>query len=269
MSEAEPETKRCLNCGEPVSGNFCSACGQESHTVLVPVGELLRDVADELFKLDSRLFRTLRALLFRPGFLTSEYVQGRRVRYIAPFKLYFTLVALYLIFHSLFMLARPSAQPAGERLAGVYAMMVSTVVGPERAERVNPGLARVAHTIADKQDLIELLLIPVAALVLKLFYLGSRRLYVEHLVFCVHVSAFWFLLVILRDFAALLIPWIGVLELALLLAYLVLALRAVYQSSLWLCLGIVAVLSAGYLFFVVSFALIPPLIAMIVALAGR
>jgi hypothetical protein len=78
----------CLNCGDTTTGRFCPTCGQRKAEVLVSVRALLADVLEDQLVLNRALPRTIGALLFRPGFLTSEYVRGRIVRYIAPFRLY-------------------------------------------------------------------------------------------------------------------------------------------------------------------------------------
>jgi hypothetical protein len=78
----------CLNCGDTTPGRFCPTCGQRKTEVLVSVRTLLADVLEDQLVLNRALPRTLGALLFRPGFLTEEYVRGRIVRYIAPFRLY-------------------------------------------------------------------------------------------------------------------------------------------------------------------------------------
>lgn len=78
----------CLNCGDSTPGRFCPTCGQRKAEVLVSVHALLADVLEDQLVLNRALPRTLGALLFRPGFLTEEYVRGRIVRYIAPFRLY-------------------------------------------------------------------------------------------------------------------------------------------------------------------------------------
>src|SRR5690349_15288150 len=91
----------CLNCGEPVPLNFCPRCGQENVQMVVPVKHLFGDIIDELFKLDSRLFRSLKYLITRPGFLTNEYIAGRRARYVAPFRFYFIVSAVWFLLSSL------------------------------------------------------------------------------------------------------------------------------------------------------------------------
>src|SRR5438876_9588744 len=101
VTQAAPQTEHCRNCGEPISLQFCPRCGQEKTPRIVPVSHLFRDVVDEFFKFDSKLLATLKPLLLRPGFLTCEYIAGRRVRYIAPFRLYFVITALWFLVFSL------------------------------------------------------------------------------------------------------------------------------------------------------------------------
>jgi hypothetical protein len=88
------EGLHCANCGMPMQGEFCHACGQSMHSVLKPVHGMLEEAAETLLHIDGRIVHTLPPLLIKPGFLTLEYFSGRRVRYIAPFRLMFVLCLL-------------------------------------------------------------------------------------------------------------------------------------------------------------------------------
>ena len=96
---ASPGTK-CLNCGAPLAGQYCGQCGQRATSRLISVVELLRDAFGDLFELDSRLWRTLLPLLAKPGQLTLDYLEGRRARYMPPFRMYlvFSLVFFLVAF---------------------------------------------------------------------------------------------------------------------------------------------------------------------------
>jgi hypothetical protein len=89
--EVQANTPNCRNCGAKLSGKFCSHCGQnESNTDLRFVdlmGELFRD----FLAWDSGVWRTLAPLLFRPGFLTAEFLSGRKARYLPPLRLYLVI----------------------------------------------------------------------------------------------------------------------------------------------------------------------------------
>jgi len=85
----------CANCGTLLHGQYCSECGQRARVRMITFWELVRDAGDLLASLDSRLWRTLGLLFFRPGRLTLDYLQGRRARYVAPLRLF---IASSLIF---------------------------------------------------------------------------------------------------------------------------------------------------------------------------
>lgn len=89
-----PPAKACGNCGAPLHGPFCYACGQPEKGMVRHLASVLSDVADTIFNVDSRIFRSIPALYFRPGFLTREYFAGRRTRYVTPFRLFFFLCVI-------------------------------------------------------------------------------------------------------------------------------------------------------------------------------
>ncbi|MEY2113754.1 MULTISPECIES: DUF3667 domain-containing protein [Rhodanobacter] len=85
------EDLHCADCGVAMQGGFCHACGPSIHRVLKPMRHMAVEVVETLLRIDSRILRTLPALFLKPGFLTLEYFAGRRMRYIAPFRLMFVL----------------------------------------------------------------------------------------------------------------------------------------------------------------------------------
>ena len=85
------KTHPCANCGAPMHGPYCYACGQPEKGMIRQLASVMSDVLDTVFNIDSRVFRSLVPLYFRPGYLTIEYFAGRRVRYVTPFRLFFFL----------------------------------------------------------------------------------------------------------------------------------------------------------------------------------
>jgi hypothetical protein len=83
------EEPRCPNCREPLLGEFCYACGQPKKGFIRHLSGIIGDFLDTVFNIDSRTLRTVFPLFFRPGFLSLEYFEGRRVRYVTPLRLYF------------------------------------------------------------------------------------------------------------------------------------------------------------------------------------
>ena len=98
-ADATPVQAQCANCGKPLLGPHCYSCGQPVKGMVRHLSSILADAADTILNIDSRIFRTLPALYLRPGFLTTEYFAGRRVRYVTPFRLYFflSIAAFFLI----------------------------------------------------------------------------------------------------------------------------------------------------------------------------
>ena len=92
----------CENCHAKVDGAFCSQCGQSVTSTLQYFWSVLLHLLDDIFSFDSRAARTLKPLLLKPGFLTNEYIQGRRVHYVPPLKLYLFISIIFFISFSFF-----------------------------------------------------------------------------------------------------------------------------------------------------------------------
>lgn len=98
LSELSPgDEAACLNCGTQLKGQYCGHCGQRSRGRMISIWELLRDAFGDLFEFDSRLWRTLVPLLARPGQLTRDYLEGRRARYMPPFRTYLVLSVIFFV----------------------------------------------------------------------------------------------------------------------------------------------------------------------------
>lgn len=81
---------QCPNCGsdmDPQVG-FCPSCGQKNTDGRITFRELLEDLFEAIFNIDSRVFRTMSGLI-RPGSLTIDYFKGRQKRYVNPLRLFF------------------------------------------------------------------------------------------------------------------------------------------------------------------------------------
>ena len=91
-------THSCPNCGDGRSGRYCSQCGQNDRDYNSAVGPMLWELVREAFEVDSRVFRTLKLLLFKPGSLSVEFARNRRAGYMSPVRLYlFTSFAFFLV----------------------------------------------------------------------------------------------------------------------------------------------------------------------------
>ncbi|MFC7048998.1 DUF3667 domain-containing protein [Emcibacter nanhaiensis] len=94
---AYEEYKSCENCHTRLYGKFCASCGQKDVNFLRPVWMLLEDALGDLFSFDSRFYRTLHPLMFRPGYITREYLKGKRARFVPPFRQYLVISLLFFL----------------------------------------------------------------------------------------------------------------------------------------------------------------------------
>jgi len=95
---------KCLNCENDISedDNFCSRCGQVNDLKKVSLKQYLSAYFDDFFSFDSRLLNTIVALIFKPGHVSKNYVAGKRMSYMNPFKLYIQITILFFLIIGLF-----------------------------------------------------------------------------------------------------------------------------------------------------------------------
>lgn len=249
----------CPNCDTWVDDEFCPHCGQRNATRLVSVRRFVRDALEDQFSLNGTLPRTLGALLFRPGRLTADYVDGRIARYIPPLKLY--LLASVVFFVAVWSIAdadviwrrvepqvraaeAENARVGGEKVRNVD-FQIDTVGAPaitrplvrrilRRQDELNEMTPReslramfeAAQRTAPK---VAFLLVPVFAAFLKLLYLRRKRLYAEHFVFALHFHAFVFLTA-----AVMILAWnplVSAVHSLAVVVYLLLAMKRVYAQG--------------------------------------
>ena len=80
----------CLNCNTPLQEGweFCPNCGQKNEDLKLPITHVLEELAEGIWHFDSKLWATLKAIVTRPGKITADCLDGRRVRYVPPIRLY-------------------------------------------------------------------------------------------------------------------------------------------------------------------------------------
>lgn len=104
MSHApERKEKDCLNCGTIIHGRFCHVCGQENLEPKESFWHLVTHFFNDITHFDGKFFTSVKDLLFKPGFLSKEYIKGRRASYLNPVRMYiFTSAIFFLLFFSFF-----------------------------------------------------------------------------------------------------------------------------------------------------------------------
>ncbi|MBC7874116.1 MAG: DUF3667 domain-containing protein [Ferruginibacter sp.] len=99
----ERKEKDCLNCGTIVQGHYCQNCGQENVVPKETFWHMVTHFFYDITHFDSNFFHTIHRLILKPGFLSREYMAGRRASYLHPVKMYvFTSAIFFLLFFSFF-----------------------------------------------------------------------------------------------------------------------------------------------------------------------
>ena len=221
----------CANCGVTLYGRYCADCGQRRESAPPTVGHLVAETFETLTHADSRLWRTLRALLTRPGTVTIDYFAGRRARHLPPLRLY--IVASVTCFLLLALLPSRGPQADGKTVIGgpqTGAALAIDAGETECAKLAVTGLsdsmeAALQSRLRDAclrvvrdggKGLGEaflrglpkamFVLLPLFALLPLAFYWRPRRLYVEHLVLLVHNHSALFIALSAQQILALVLP---------------------------------------------------------------
>lgn len=106
----------CLNCGATVQGRYCHICGQENMEPKETFWHMFTHFFYDITHFDGSFFVTLKDLLFKPGFLSREYMLGRRKKYLHPVRMYvFTSAVFFLVFFSLFQVSENDISVVGAR----------------------------------------------------------------------------------------------------------------------------------------------------------
>lgn len=264
MAHAIRKENNCLNCGHIVEGRYCTHCGQENIEPRERFSELAGHFAADLLHFDTQFFSTIRYLLFKPGYLTQEYIKGRRKAYLHPIRMYLFVSVLYFFLASVIPLHRAShfigeinasskslpkekglvsyssirqydsAQqqlPAEERDPRMVQLLVHRLI--ELQQKYGKHTAEVLREkYVHHFPQVMFFLLPMFALLLELHYSRKKFYFSDHVIFSLHFHIFYFFLSTIELILQYLLheDYFSILGLLVWL-YLILALRRVYQNG--------------------------------------
>jgi len=248
------------------------------------------DLITGFLSVDSRFANSMPALLFKPGFLTIQYIQGKRNRYLDPIRMFITIVVVYFILpFSGDGVKLNEKQNTGTEI--IDSVMTATNRQPKSSADSTKGKdnesdleidaadyprikTMVKNGITDTDVVLDSLgkqktfwnrfwyselikfaasdfnefkeylfsklpwiifmLMPVFAILLKLFYIRNNTLYIDHLIFAFHLHSFIFLMgciyILITEYT-MAEPLVAVFW--IIIAYTLTALKRVYRQS-WL-----------------------------------
>jgi hypothetical protein len=208
IPEAKPPA-HCKNCGAVLSGRFCVSCSQAADVHVPTTRELIHEFMEGLTHSDSRLWRTLITLWFKPGRLTQEFIAGRRVAYLPPFRLYLIVSIAFFLLASFAHIRQievirfddPSAPRTPQRITSCDDVNFMTFAQhPGWNQRIRHACEAIVRDNGNNWEHLAIgtmpkamfLFLPLIAFLHMLLYWRPRHRYAEHLLFFVHVHAFYF-----------------------------------------------------------------------------
>jgi hypothetical protein len=180
----------CKSCGNNHQENYCPACGEKAfNPKQLSVNHFIEDSFESFIHFDTKFFRTIKTLISKPGQLSVDYVEGRRIKYMKPIQLFLVVNLIYFII----MIAN----------ANIYGISLYNYINYKpftnynTAQLVNEKLALTKLSLAeytqlfnerivsDSKELIFLFVL-VYAIIFGIFLFWKRKYLVEHLIFATH-----------------------------------------------------------------------------------
>lgn len=273
----------CPNCGTQLTEemNYCHNCGQENHIRRATMKLLANDFFSSYFSVDSKLFRSLRYLLFSPSFLSLEYLNGKIEAYLRPIRLYIFISFTFFLLLGITSSSSPSddmtikkdgvevnldgeldkaisekdslvSKKAKETLAESKNNTKDFSLFDEAEEKELSEFEasmneKVKKIFSDKREMniflnymrsklpiLLFVIIPVLALLLFVFFYKKNYYYIDHLVFAMHLQAFFFVLLIISEIIDLIfnVELMGI-SVLILLVYGFIAARRFYKRKVF------------------------------------
>jgi hypothetical protein len=250
----------CPNCGHQLHDEpFCSQCGQQNHDLRVPFKHLLGELLESTLHLNSKSFKTIVALLLKPGFLTMQFNAGKRRSYVPPLRLYILLSFIFFFilavrpkeasknessnqweftFYSI-----PSPKFTGLSDKEVDSLLVASDIDTtafnkymaRQVRRMMNNPTEFRNALGKNISYMMFALMPLSAFFIFLLHKKSTRYYLDCLIFSIHYHSLLFILLILFIIVNM-ITDAGIISIVVLiysLAYLFLSLKKVYSQNLF------------------------------------
>src|SRR5436190_10873829 len=149
-SPEQPLT-HCENCGAPLTGEFCSKCGQHAIDYRRSLFRVVIDAADSFLNWDTKFLKSIGLLLIRPWKLTNDFNAGRRARYVHPLRLYLLAsIAFFLLARTINLNTTNPIQLTNEdrtELASGLGKLTGpdSILTPEQREKIDAARTKIGQ----------------------------------------------------------------------------------------------------------------------------
>jgi len=244
----------CKNCNAPINGTFCQSCGQKLiDSEDRSLSKLLAELISNLFFFDGRFWISLRYLMFKPGKMTTEFVDGKRKRFLPP-------ISLFLLVNLIYFIVSPTSDYSlslYEQLNMQFYSDYTVQLIDHKVEESGMSYHQIESLYNKKSlgfaKLFMILNIPLIAIILYLFNFRNRKFFFDSLIFSCHFFAFFLIMTMLMHLIDWLIDasWEGIFVQAVFvitILYAILAVREFYQKKWYfylpmglVCFGSIAI----------------------------
>ena len=214
----------CKNCQTPLKpeNNYCPNCSQSRLSLTQPFTKTVSQALHELLDIDGRLANTIKKLMFSPGYLSKEFIEGRRVSYTPPLRMY---LVISLLFFVMIPLIQSSINHQGRVQVAIFLFPTGTI---------------------ETLPKLMFFMLPVYAAMIKVFY--KQSFYAANLIFSLHLHSFIYLMLMIifpmdkYESKFEFLSWLQYPFIAYFTYYPLIALKVMYEKS-WLYTIFIYILS--------------------------
>jgi hypothetical protein len=181
----------CKSCGNRFHGYYCNVCGER---VLTPSDRTFKSFLNSFVPLlswkNNKFLNSIKTVILRPGLLSKEFVEGRRVGFVRPLQLFFVLNLVYFLFPIL-QLFNSSLHTQMNLLS--HSQLVRNMVRERlRVEGYSyQGFELMYNETSTRQaKLLIIVFVVVACLPMNVIYRKRNRFFADHFTLAVELAVF-------------------------------------------------------------------------------
>jgi hypothetical protein len=183
-------THICKSCGNQFTGSYCNICGEKVlHASDRSFKRLLSNILITITFADSKFARTLWLILRKPGFISKEFTEGRRVKYLQPLSLFFLLNLAYFLFPVIQLFNASLNTQLATPLSHFYKGIVASKAAKMDMDVVSFSLVYNLKTVT-LAKLLVMVFVVISSLPLNILYSKRNRYFSDHVGYMVELACF-------------------------------------------------------------------------------